>query len=130
MNEEPCMTSQRVVWPRKGVAEVQPFEPPSLNDGQVLVQTRVTLISPGTERAAFLGMPNTGCRFPAYAPGYSNVGQVAQLGRNVDGLSIGQRVASGGGHASHVAVEAIQCQPVPDSVSDDEAVFFNLITVG
>ena len=46
------MQSQRVVG-QKGRAEIQLFEPPSLAEGEVLIRTRMSLISPGTERAFF-----------------------------------------------------------------------------
>ncbi|MBI4023898.1 MAG: zinc-binding alcohol dehydrogenase [Verrucomicrobia bacterium] len=123
------MTSHRVVWVRKGVAEAQPFEVPSPGEGQALVRTSFSLISPGTERAFFLGLPNAVCEFPLISPGYSLVGEVAQLGAKVEGLKIGQRVACSAGHAGHVVMNAGDCLPLPDGVSEEQAAFFNLITI-
>jgi len=117
------------MWPQKAVAVVQPFEVPTPKDNEVLVRTHATLISQGTERAFFLGMPNAAFPFPAPAYGYSNVGEIVQLGAKVEGLKVGQRVAAGAGHCSHHVIDAAFCNPVADSVSDEEAVFFNLITI-
>lgn len=119
----------RVVWTRKGVAAVEPFDMPSPKSGEVLIRTHTTLISQGTERAFFLGAPNAACEFPVRAPGYSNLGEVMQLGEGVEGLRVGQRIASGAGHASHAVMPATVCLPVADNVSDEEAVFFNLVTI-
>ena len=123
------MKSHRVVWTQKGVAEVQPFEPSSPAEGEALIQTRVTLVSPGTERAFFLCMPNAACEFPVYQPGYNNVGEVIQVGAKVDGLKSGQRVACAAGHASHVVFNAADCLPLSEDAADEDAVFFNMATI-
>jgi L-iditol 2-dehydrogenase len=122
------MDGMRVCWPEHGRAELQEFTPPSPKPGEVLIRTEVTLISPGTERAFFLGLPNAQARFPYY-PGYSNVGRVVALGEpGGDGsdLVVGDRVASGAGHASHVVARAERCWKVPESLSPAEAVYFSL----
>lgn len=123
------MQGQRVVWPRKGVAEVQPFEPPEPKESEVLVRAHVTLISPGTERAFFLAMPNAVPQFPVHGPGYNFVGEVVALGARVEGLKIGQRVCCSAGHVSHAAAEAQSCLPIPQAVSAEDAVLFNMITI-
>lgn len=119
----------RVVWREKGVAAVESFDLPSLKETEVLIETRATLISQGTERAFFLGAPNAVCEFPVHGPGYSNVGEILQVGSRVEGLRVGQRVVSSTGHSSHVIAEAAVCAPVADNVADEDAVFFNLITI-
>jgi len=123
------MQGQQVVWTQKGVAETQAFDVPAPKEMEVVVRTHATLISPGTERAFFLGAPGAACEFPVRGPGYSNVGEIIQLGAGVEGLRVGQRVASGTGHSSHVVVEAVHCLPLADALADDEAVFFNLVTI-
>jgi L-iditol 2-dehydrogenase len=121
------MDGMRVCWPEHGRAELQAFTPPSPKPGEVLIRTEVTLISPGTERAFFLGLPNAQARFPYY-PGYSNVGRVVALGEPSDGidLAVGDRVASGGSHASHVVMRAARCWKVPEGLPPTEAIFFSL----
>src|SRR6266542_4229042 len=78
------MEGRRVCWPEHGRAELQGFEPRAPGPGEVLIESEVSLISPGTERAVFLGLPNAEGGFPSY-PGYSNVGRVAALGGGVEG---------------------------------------------
>src|SRR5947209_12786827 len=104
----------RVCWPELGRAELVPFPVPAPKPGEVLIRTEVTLISPGTERAFFLGLPNTDTRFPGY-PGYSSVGRVIALGEagarsgDAEPLGVGDRVATAAGHASHALARAARC---------------------
>ena len=55
--------------------------------------------------------------------GYSNVGRVIELGLATSGINIGDRVISNGKHAEVVSVPTNLCAKVPDTVSDEEAVF-------
>src|ERR1043166_3491160 len=108
------MESMRVCWPDHGRAELASFTLPDPRPGEVLIETEVTLISPGTERAFFLGLPNAEGRFPSY-PGYSSVGRVAALGEGTasDGsgnaLKVADRVVSGSGHAGHAVLPGDRC---------------------
>jgi predicted dehydrogenase/threonine dehydrogenase-like Zn-dependent dehydrogenase len=55
--------------------------------------------------------------------GYCNVGRVVEVGAQVRGFAPDERVVSNGSHAELVAVARNLCARIPDSVSDDEAVF-------
>ena len=55
--------------------------------------------------------------------GYCNVGTVIEVGKGIDGFSVGDRVASNGNHAEVVCVPKNLCAKIPDTVSDEEAVF-------
>lgn len=55
--------------------------------------------------------------------GYCNVGRVIAIGAGVEGFSIGDRVATNGKHAEVVNVPKNLCAKIPESVSDEEAVF-------
>jgi len=55
--------------------------------------------------------------------GYSNVGEVIAIGRDVTEFAVGDRVVSNGNHAEVVSVPVNLCAKIPDSVSNDEAVF-------
>ncbi len=55
--------------------------------------------------------------------GYCNVGKVIAVGRGVTEFSIGDRVVSNGAHAEIVCIPKNLCCKVPDTVSDDAAVF-------
>lgn len=57
------------------------------------------------------------------ALGYCNVGRVAEIGSDVMGFSIGDRVVSNGKHAEVVDVPINLCAKVPEKVSDEEASF-------
>ena len=120
------MKGQRVVWPSRAKVEVETFEVPSISDDEVLVATECTLISPGTERAFLLGLPNARGRYPS-RPGYSNIGKVIAIGKHVTECEIGERVASTQGHTSHFVTSPNRLLKVasPD-VPAEEAVFFNL----
>ena len=66
---------------------------------------------------------------PIY-PGYSNVGRVIAIGNNVKGFKLGDRVVSNGSHAEFVAVPQNLCAIVPSSVTDKEASFTVLASIG
>jgi L-iditol 2-dehydrogenase len=122
------MQGTRVYWPESGRAELEAFTPRDPQSGEVAVETEVTLISPGTERAGFLGLPNTPQQFPSY-PGYSNIGRVAVVGEGVGDLSPGDRVATWIGHASHGVARAERCWKVAEGLPATEAVYFSLAAV-
>src|SRR5712671_2713030 len=64
------------------------------------------------------------------APGYCNVGRVAELGIGVEGFTVGDRVVSNGKHAELVCVPKNLCARIPDSVSDESAAFAVLAAIG
>lgn len=55
--------------------------------------------------------------------GYCNAGVVLDVGRDVDGFRVGDRVVSNGPHAEVVCVPSNLCARIPDAVSDDSAAF-------
>lgn len=122
------MNSFRIAVQQPKVVAVEAFDPPVPGPDQVLIQTRVSLVSPGTERAFYLALPNTNASYPLY-PGYSNIGEVVAVGDKVETLHAGDRVASGGPHASHIVMDAAKCIRVPDNLDDDSAAFFNLVAI-
>ncbi|MBN1675045.1 MAG: zinc-binding alcohol dehydrogenase [Kiritimatiellae bacterium] len=116
------MKRRRLVAVAKGELELQESEIPEFADGKVLIETIVTLISPGTERAFLLGMANTPGGFPR-GTGYNNVGRIVRVGRGVDGFKEGDVVVGGGGHASHLVADPKHLHHVPAGVSPEHAVF-------
>ena len=62
--------------------------------------------------------------------GYCNVGVVADVARGVDGFKAGDRVVSNGSHADVVRVAKNLCAKIPDSVSDEEASFVVVASIG
>ncbi len=61
--------------------------------------------------------------------GYCNVGRVVEAGTGAPEFSAGDRVVSNGSHAEFVAVGRNLCARIPESVSDDEAVFAPLAAI-
>ena len=55
--------------------------------------------------------------------GYCNVGTVIDVGEDVNGFNIGDRVVSNGSHAEIVCIPQNLCALIPDEVSDEQAVF-------
>ena len=140
---------------KTGLVELADVPCPKPGPGEVLIRTRSSLISAGTERMLVdFGKANlldkarqqpdkvrmvldkiradgvmptlTAVRNKLDQPlglGYCNAGVVIELGPGVQGLAIGDRVASNGKHAEVVSVPSILCAKLPDGVSDEAAAF-------
>lgn len=135
---------------------------PAVTRGTVLTNTKITLISSGTERslvdfgkASMLdkarqqpekvkmvlekaktdGLMTTidAVKSKLAQPlplGYCNVGVVSELGREVTEFRRGDRVVSNGSHADVVRVAKNLCAKIPDNVSNEEAVFTVVASIG
>lgn len=62
--------------------------------------------------------------------GYCNVGKVVAVGEGVPDFKTGDRVASNGAHAEFVCVPKNLCAHVPDGVTDEEAAFTVIGSIG
>jgi NADPH:quinone reductase-like Zn-dependent oxidoreductase len=73
-----------------------------LEPGRILCETLVTVISPGTELGAYLGLPplRPGVTYPRLQ-GYCNVARVLATSAGVDHVSPGDRVLTFSSHRSH-----------------------------
>lgn len=110
-------------------------ELPHAGDGQVLVQTVASAISPGTETLLYRG------EFPEELPvdeniagltgrfayplkyGYSAVGQVAATGKGVDPAWKGRFVIAFHPHESHFIADPGALIPLPDDIEPEDGVF-------
>lgn len=140
---------------RTGQIELADVPCPLVRPGHLLIQTRISLISAGTERmlvefgrAGLLAkaraqpdkvrqvlqkirtdglLPTLEAVFSRLDEplplGYCNVGRVVEVGREVEGFAVGDRVASNGPHAEMVCVPATLAARVPDTVEDESASF-------
>lgn len=144
---------------RNGTLNVTEVPVPRMRANQVLVATRASVVSAGTERAVaefseqnLLGkarlrpdlvrqvmqkVQTDGLKAAAQAAfarldvplalGYSSAGEIIEVGAEVRGVKVGDRVAcAGGGYASHAEVVAIPRNlfvPIPDGVSYEQAAF-------
>jgi len=135
---------------------------PQLGRGCVLIQTKRSLVSLGTERMLVeFGKSNliqkarqqpdrvkqvldkikTDGLVPTLEAvfnklgqplplGYCNVGNVIGVGEGVTDFNIGDRVASNGQHAEYVNVPQNLVAHIPDNVSDEEAAFTVIGSIG
>jgi 2-desacetyl-2-hydroxyethyl bacteriochlorophyllide A dehydrogenase len=102
--------------------------------GHVLIESRCSLISTGTELTCLERRFAPGTHWDEWVkypfrPGYSAVGVVRQVGRGVRSLKQGDRVASHGPHAQNLLVAESDATAVPDAVPDDEAAWFALACI-
>lgn len=135
---------------------------PAARRGTVIIDTRLSLISSGTERSlvdfgkASLfdkarqqpdkvkmvlekvktdGLATTidAVKSKLAQPlplGYCNVGVVSAVGAGFDDLKAGDRIVSNGAHADVVRVAKNLCARVPDNVTDEEASFTVVASIG
>ena len=147
---------------KTGATEVADVPTPLCRLGHLLIATRGSLISAGTERMLVeFGQANLLAKARAQPDkvrqvldkvrtdgllptletvfarldeplplGYCNAGVVLEVGEGVTGFSVGDRVISNGPHAEVVCMPKNLCARIPDGVSDDEAAFTVLATVG
>ena len=62
--------------------------------------------------------------------GYCNAGVIEEIGEGVSGFAMGDRVASNGQHAGYVCVPQNLAVKVPDNVSQEEATFTVIGSIG
>lgn len=108
---------------------------PQPGEGQLLVQTRYSAISAGTELLLYRGqMPLdlpldesiAALQGEAHYPvryGYAAVGTVLAVGKNVDKLWIGRPIFAFYPHASHFVVDKAAVHPIPEGIALADAVF-------
>lgn len=146
----------------KGGTDIVEAPAPSVTRGTVLIDTKITLISAGTERslvdfgkASMLdkarqqpekvkmvlekvktdGLMTTvdAVKSKLAQPlplGYCNVGIVNSAGVDAVDFKVGDRVVSNGPHADVVRVAKNLCAKIPDNVTDEEAVFTVVASIG
>lgn len=109
----------------------QPIPQPAAN--QVLVQTLVSAISPGTEMLFYRGQIPADMKADSTLPGlsqavsyplqygYACVGRVISAGANVSAEWLDQRVFAFQPHQSHFVIEPAQLLKVPASLAPEQA---------
>jgi len=114
-----------IAWPYAGRALAIGQDVARPYRRRVLVRVDVSAISPGTERAFFMRMPNAMTKFP-YFPGYSAAGEVVAVGRGVRRFRPGDRVALAAEHGSIAVADESSVHAVPEGVSLEDAAFVQL----
>lgn len=122
----PVVQGHRVEFLDYEIAHLEPYEFLGPGPGEVLVDTKCTLVSTGTERAVLCGLPGVPRGIFPFPPGYSATGTVRRLGPGLKGIEMGDRVAGRLPHADRGNMSAVSLFKVPDGVSDEEACFIEL----
>jgi 2-desacetyl-2-hydroxyethyl bacteriochlorophyllide A dehydrogenase len=101
------MKTRQAVIVKPFETTVREVELPAPAENQILVETHVSAVSPGTELAVYTGThqwlldPNLpDWKFP-FRSGYSAAGVIVAVGAKVTGWKAGERVSYPGNHASH-----------------------------
>ncbi len=131
--------SQRYLLHTPSQIKLETFDLPPLGPQDIHLRSRLGAISSGTESAWYFGTdPQLA---PHYQPtrfpypefprflGYEKVAEVVALDSEVEGLQIGQRVITNYGHADEYIWPAAKVVPIPDEISDEEAIFATLMNV-
>lgn len=112
----------RLVWVQTGHTTLEPFELVGPGRGEVLIRTRFSGVSPGTEIANFAVLPNTAPQFPS-TPGYSAIGEVTAVGAGVKGYVRGDIVVAPSPHASMAIVREESIAKVPATVGPGTSLY-------
>lgn len=125
---------QRLVFPAAKQVLIEDFAPATPAAGQVLVRTRVSLMSTGTETIVFNRAFAPGTHWDGWVkypffPGYTAIGVVEAVGPGVATPAVGTRVVLRAGHASHHVVAADEVVAVPEGIDDRVAVWFALAKI-
>jgi len=121
------MKPRRLVASSKSIIEIEEFDMPVPEPGQVLVESLYTAISPGTELAWLHNMPNTSDKYPYY-PGYSGCCRIIGKADNVN-FEVGQVVVCKASHSSHQIINANLCIELPQNVSQSVASAYRLASI-
>lgn len=118
--------------PGQVVVEDRPLPIPAA--GEVLIQTRRTLISTGTELTILNGQFPAQSRWADYGrfpfvPGYDHIGTVVEVGPEVDRAWLGRKVASYAAHAAYVLGRPAALRQIHRDLPDEQAAFFTLAEI-
>jgi len=110
---------------------------PPLAANELLVQTRCSLISTGTELTLLEGGWDPNSVWGKYAcypqvPGYSTVGEVIETGPGADKRWLGRRVATcgnSGAHSTYVVSRAADTRSIEHEVLWEQASFFTIAEI-
>ncbi len=104
------------------------YDPATLGDDEVLMETAYSAVSAGTERAWITGNShNPGQKYP-HGIGYSAAGTVLKVGKDVTNLAVGDRVLVNAlGHLSHGVEKAHKVFKLTDERMDLKSAAFSYI---
>ena len=132
------MKGKRIRVPDRYEVRLEDFEidDRTLRGSEVLLKTRCTLISPGTELAIYTALDKdvyksgSWCHYP-FSPGYISVGEVIRTGQDVSEVSKGDMVFTYSNHASIARVDLARtiCLKLPTDVVAEDSLFARAATI-
>lgn len=101
----PATIEARVVYlngPQQLEIRKENLDTAAMGGGEILCESLLSAISPGTELGAYVGLPalRSGVAYPRLQ-GYCNVARVIAVGEEVSGIRCGDRVLTFASHRSH-----------------------------
>jgi len=123
----------RRVAAKDGAGRISVIEEPipQPKPGQVQIEVKASMVSPGTELGGIKGQRDKPGDGPPRPFGYSSAGVVIGHGEGCEDIPMGTRVACMGGgyaqHASHSCVPRNMAIPIPDDVSFEHAASNHLV---
>ncbi len=125
------ITRKKILVPSPNIAQVvtDEFDEKLSNSSEVLIKTHFSHISAGTELAciagneSFFSIPGT--------PGYTSVGEIIEIGKDVKDLKIGDMVFTYGPHAEYFKIDVTDrwhgvCVKLPDFIDPELAAFTHM----
>lgn len=130
------MKSFVIVFTAAQTVEIREEDVADPGPGQILVRTTTSLISTGTEGLCYRGDFDADSywvsygRYPVY-PGYSSVGRVVKVGKEVTKFAEGYRVFTVASHRQFALVDADhpKSAKLPESTADEDATWSWLTVV-
>ncbi len=129
------MKRQSIYFIAPLVAEVREEEMPPIGEGEVLVETLLSAVSPGTEMLVYRGLAPADLAvddtiaalggtfgFPIKF-GYAAVGRVVEIGTAVEKNWLGRVVFAFNPHESHFVAHTSALHPLPEGIEPEAAVF-------
>ena len=125
-----------ITGPRQAVFEDVPI--PECADDGLLVRAKVTAISTGTELRVYRNIPvdDDGTMMYGGVPwqipienGYSMAAEVLEVGSDLVGFAVGDRVFVPESHKEYAAVSSSKATKLSDSIPDEEGAFLHIMQV-
>lgn len=124
-------TRRLLAWDGNGKLMVVEAQVPELKAGELLIEVKASLVSPGTEMGGLLARrqkPDPSA--PPRKFGYAGAGAVLEAGEGCEGITPGMRLAiMGGGYALHTNFAVVPKNltvPIPEELSFEEGSFCHL----
>ena len=126
---------QRIIFPEKGIVDLEQCAPAPVGRGDLFVKTETSLISIGTEMAILHKKYDADTHFaemfsfPQLQTGNQSVGIVEEAGADIDHIKPGDRVFMRKAHASDWTLPAKECSPIPPGINNENAIWCGLAKI-